>query len=281
MLRRVAVLTVLAVAAGVLTPVAAHAAPGAGVIHTIRNIGGESARSKQPYPRVDVCLDADTNTIGRNGTKVQLWRCNDTTQQDWYYQPVTSSDGVIKNTRAGSGYCLDANVHELGSNGTSITLWSCNGSAQQRWSGVDTRTIRNVAAGVGFCLDADANAIGSDGTKITLWGCNSRVQQQWYLSLPYTRTCKNYAITRAGQWQFVANAGQGIHVDIVNASLGAVSVAAQELGTTIYNGSLLPEQQTTFHWASWGTEPFGHELVFFVNGVNIGTINVTVRSYIC
>ncbi|MER5424543.1 RICIN domain-containing protein [Streptosporangium roseum] len=29
------------------------------------------------------CLDADLNTIGPNGTKVQLWNCNGWSNQKW------------------------------------------------------------------------------------------------------------------------------------------------------------------------------------------------------
>ena len=49
------------------------------------------------------CLDADLNTIGGDGTKVQLWDCNGQPQQKWYYDGKFTHSGY--NAR-----CLDADT---------------------------------------------------------------------------------------------------------------------------------------------------------------------------
>jgi hypothetical protein len=65
------------------------------------------------------CLDADVNTMGANGTKVQLWDCNGSLQQQWHVDPV---GGVLQIRSAYSGRCLDADVNTLSRNGTVVQL---------------------------------------------------------------------------------------------------------------------------------------------------------------
>src|SRR5690348_3644687 len=69
----------------------------------------------QPTP--NQCLDADANA-GGNGTKVQVWACNGSTQQEW----LLSSDGSLQNVRF-PGMCLDADTNGGGANGTRVQLW--------------------------------------------------------------------------------------------------------------------------------------------------------------
>src|SRR4051794_31378692 len=118
------------------------------------------------------CLDADANTISRNGTLVHLWACSGHANQNW----LSASDGTIRN-RA-SGRCLDADANTIQSIGTKVQLWDCNGTSRQRWTVNSDGTIRNVASG--RCLDADGWTINSTGTKITLWSCNGGRNQNWY-----------------------------------------------------------------------------------------------------
>jgi len=116
------------------------------------------------------CLDADLNRINNDGAKIQLWDCNGSNQQKWYW-------GAGNTIRSGfNGKCLDADANSGGVNGTKVQLWSCNGTAQQRWSkwGGQIRNSQWVK-----CLDADANTINSNGAKVQLWSCNNTNQQYW------------------------------------------------------------------------------------------------------
>jgi hypothetical protein len=113
------------------------------------------------------CLDADLNTIGGNGTKVQLWDCNGQSQQQWYLTPY-GGGYQIKNGR--SGRCLDADLNTIGTNGSRVQLWDCNGSPQQTWipgySGSVTDLFNHYSDRV---LDADRNTIGRNGTVVQMW----------------------------------------------------------------------------------------------------------------
>jgi hypothetical protein len=122
------------------------------------------------------CVDADLNTIGSNGTKVQLWDCNRSAQQNW----ILYGDGTIRSSK--NGKCLDADLNTIGSNGTKVQLWDCNGKLQQKWSisgGTTSATHRIVSQYTYRCVDADLNTIGGNGTKVQLWDCNSQPQQGW------------------------------------------------------------------------------------------------------
>ncbi|MFD9394277.1 RICIN domain-containing protein [Streptomyces sp. NPDC060000] len=122
------------------------------------------------------CVDADLNTIRVNGTKVQLWDCNLSTQQNW----VLYGDGTIRSSK--SGKCLDADLNTIGANGTKVQLWDCNGSLQQKWTitGGSTGASHQVLSRYSNrCVDADLNTIGGNGTKVQLWDCNGSAQQRW------------------------------------------------------------------------------------------------------
>ena len=122
------------------------------------------------------CIDADLNTIGANGTKVQLWDCNGQPQQRWTYY----TNGTIKTAK--SRKCLDADLNTIGRNGTKVQLWDCNGSRQQQWTfigGGVSGASRLISQYNGRCLDADLNTIRRNGTKVQLWDCNSQSQQDW------------------------------------------------------------------------------------------------------
>jgi hypothetical protein len=125
------------------------------------------------------CLDADTGSIGGNGTKVQLWDCWGGQNQSW----SVNSDGTIVNLQ--SGRCLDADTGSIGSNGTKVQLWDCWGGQNQKWvwpgfapstgpSGSDNHNVQS-----GRCLDADTGPIDSDGTNVQLWDCGGGQNQVW------------------------------------------------------------------------------------------------------
>ncbi|WP_432838773.1 ricin-type beta-trefoil lectin domain protein [Dactylosporangium sp. CA-092794] len=117
------------------------------------------------------CVDADLNTINRNGTRIQLWDCNGSPQQTWNF----AGDGTIRVGR--NNKCLDSDTNTAGRLGAVVQLWDCNGSAAQRWS-VINGVIRSGYSGQ--CLDADLNAIAANGARVQLWSCNGSKQQQWY-----------------------------------------------------------------------------------------------------
>jgi streptogrisin D len=120
------------------------------------------------------CLDADANALNRNGTRIQLWDCNNTMQQNF----VFTNDGSIRSA-TNQAYCLDADLGTIANNGTTVQLWQCNGSNQQKWkfNGSVAGPIRSIYNN--RCLDADLNRINTNGAKVQLWDCNNSGQQGW------------------------------------------------------------------------------------------------------
>jgi len=117
------------------------------------------------------CLDADTGSIGNNGTKVQLWSCWGGQNQSW----TVNSNGTITNDQGGR--CLDADTNTIGSNGTIVQLWDCTGGQNQSWTVNSNNTITNNQSG--RCLDADLGTIAGNGTKVQLWDCTGGQNQAW------------------------------------------------------------------------------------------------------
>ncbi|MGW4896067.1 RICIN domain-containing protein [Kitasatospora sp. NPDC004240] len=124
------------------------------------------------------CLDADANN-GANGTKVQTWDCNGTSQQRWYWW----DDGSLESYRF-PGKCLDADTNGGGANGTRVQLWDCNHTTQQRWfTRANDVAIYNYRFynGGNTVVDRDANVAGN-GAQVQLWVKNYQSQQWWRIN---------------------------------------------------------------------------------------------------
>ncbi|MBB5803588.1 glucose/arabinose dehydrogenase [Saccharothrix ecbatanensis] len=112
------------------------------------------------------CVDVSGGNTA-DGTKVQLWTCNNTSAQQW----TASADGSLR----ALGKCLD--VKSGGTvNGTVTQLWTCNGSGAQQWVAHSDGTLRNPQSG--RCLDASNNS-SADGTVLHIWDCLGAANQKW------------------------------------------------------------------------------------------------------
>jgi hypothetical protein len=111
------------------------------------------------------CLDLSGGSTA-NGTKVQLWDCNNTGAQNW----TASANGTLQD----SGKCLDATANGTG-NGTLLEIWDCNGGANQQWVPFNGG-YANPASG--RCID-DPNASTANGTQLEIWDCNGGTNQVW------------------------------------------------------------------------------------------------------
>lgn len=118
------------------------------------------------------CLDADTNEIGENGARVQLWSCNGAPQQRW----IMMADGAMRSLLDPS-FCLDADLNTVARNGTVLQLWQCNGRSQQRFRHVSEVLQSQMN---GKCIDADPATAHQDGGRVYLWTCNGTDQQWWH-----------------------------------------------------------------------------------------------------
>ncbi|MER6675058.1 ThuA domain-containing protein [Streptomyces sp. NPDC000983] len=148
---------------------------GAGDEVAFRDIRIDEAGGTTPGPRSGAvkgvngkCLDVD-NAGTADGTKVQLWSCNNSAAQTW----TISSDNSVR----ALGKCLD--VSGGGSaDGTRIQLWTCNNTGAQKWTPQADGTVRNPQSGK--CLDASGGT-WNDGTAVHLWTCHTGPNQKWTL----------------------------------------------------------------------------------------------------
>ncbi|WP_433539709.1 carbohydrate-binding protein [Streptosporangium sandarakinum] len=113
------------------------------------------------------CLDvAGANPA--DGTKVQLYTCNNTAAQNW-----TVSGQQLK----ALGKCLDV-AGGATTEGTKIQLYTCNNTAAQNWTPQPDGTLKNPQSGK--CLDV-TGANPADATPVTLWTCTGAPNQKWTL----------------------------------------------------------------------------------------------------
>jgi hypothetical protein len=128
------------------------------------------------------CLDADTHTAGRNGTKVQLWECNNKPQQRWVAKRNAQNYVEIKNGL--NGKCLDADTNTLDRPSTIVHLWKCEGTPQQQWAddeqGDEQIYILTSRIRPAKVLDADVHTERENGTIIQLWKFNGLPQQAFW-----------------------------------------------------------------------------------------------------
>jgi len=124
------------------------------------------------------CMDADTNTIQFNGTKIQIWDCNRYLQQRWQLNWGRTSTYV----NVFSGRCLEVNPNIANQNGAPLALWDCNGGNWQDWWYVDSDASLHNGRN-GKCLDVDPAIANQNGTKLQLWDCNGGTQQKWRFHL--------------------------------------------------------------------------------------------------
>ncbi|MFC4502364.1 MULTISPECIES: RICIN domain-containing protein [Streptomyces] len=125
------------------------------------------------------CLDGDADTIGTNGTQVQLWGCHGGTNQTWLWAPAAGKPVgyyTIQNSRGNQ--CLDGDLTAIPANGAKAQLWACNGWNNQTWVWHGA-TLTNLEGGQ--CLDGDLTAIPANGAKAQLWACNGWNNQNWTL----------------------------------------------------------------------------------------------------
>jgi hypothetical protein len=144
----------------------------------------------------NLCLDADTGTLGGNGTKVQLWPCTyqapgwPASNQLWWL--TTSGTTFIQNNM--SGRCLDADRSDLTQvNGVKVQLWDCVTTTDPSdyrsqnqvwvWGYWDGITYPNQLVNYlfGSCLNADG---ATQRAKVHLWSCShGGARDQWYPGL--------------------------------------------------------------------------------------------------
>ncbi|MGP3977367.1 RICIN domain-containing protein [Streptomyces sp. 8N114] len=103
------------------------------------NTGGDRSeaftiRARNGWATTD-CLDADENTIEKNGGKVLVLPCNGRDNQKWRLLPVGgqgASTYYIQSVR--SGKCLDVEYHDGGPAGSPAQMYDCNDGISEQWT---------------------------------------------------------------------------------------------------------------------------------------------------
>ncbi|NUR61638.1 MAG: galactosylceramidase [Catenulispora sp.] len=116
------------------------------------------------------CVDDNSGSTA-DGTHVQLWDCNNSAAQTWYW-----ANGQVQLGGSG-GKCLDVTSGGT-SNGTLVELWQCNGGANQQWVAQSNGSLKGVQSG--RCLD-DPGFATANGTRLEIWDCNGGNNQKWTL----------------------------------------------------------------------------------------------------
>ncbi|MGW4873874.1 PQQ-dependent sugar dehydrogenase [Streptomyces chartreusis] len=114
------------------------------------------------------CLDID-NAGTADGTKIQIWTCNNSGAQHW----TVGTDNTLK----ALDKCLDISEGAT-ADGTKVQLWTCNNTGAQKWAAQADGTLRNPQSGK--CLDASGGT-WNDGTAVHLWTCHTGANQKWTL----------------------------------------------------------------------------------------------------
>ncbi|MCA2217159.1 poly(ethylene terephthalate) hydrolase family protein [Jidongwangia harbinensis] len=131
------------------------------------------------------CLEAPSTTSG-NGTRVQLYDCNQQTNQSWTYT-------TDKQLQVNGTMCLDA----AGSgNGTAVQIYACHTQTNQQWNLNSNGTISGVQSG--RCLDVWNT---TNGTQVQLYDCHGQTNQQFRLAREHHRP-GGQSVRRAltGRW---------------------------------------------------------------------------------
>jgi hypothetical protein len=145
---------------------------GAGDDVSFRNIrikesGGTSPRVGPITGNAGKCVDVSGGSSA-DGTKIQLWRCTGSANQQWT---------VNGNTLRSLGKCMGVAGGST-ANGALVQLSSCTGAGGQSWSPGANGSLVNPQSG--RCLDA--NGAGSaDGTQLIIWSCHGGANQRWAL----------------------------------------------------------------------------------------------------
>jgi hypothetical protein len=125
-------------------------------------------------------MDADDDTVGHNGGKVQTFGCNGQRYQDWYLDS-TDVRGLFRIRTVVNGRCLDAD-NTGGLTVRRLQVWDCLGPGQlnQYWWLVaepNGRT-RFVSDWNGQCMQADD--VWANSEDLQLYDCLDTPQELWW-----------------------------------------------------------------------------------------------------
>lgn len=128
------------------------------------------------------CWDADLNSINRNGTKMQLWDCNEYAAHQAFY--ITQNpEGFFRFQNVANGRYLDADLNSINNNGTIVQLWDfIAGGKNQWWTATENAEgfIRLQSPASGRYLTSEGPT-AANGTRLQLWSFIAGGRSQWWM----------------------------------------------------------------------------------------------------
>ncbi len=110
------------------------------------------------------CLD-DFGGATANGTKVDIWTCNNTVSQQWTF---------VSGALSVQGKCLDDSSQ--GGAGAKLVIWTCNGHTAQTWT--HNSSGEYVLKLNGLCM-TDPSGSATNGTQVVIRTCSNFADQHW------------------------------------------------------------------------------------------------------
>ncbi len=143
---------------------------GSGSIHV--SIASSSTAPPPPVHAIKgydgKCAD-DTADDSANGTKIELWTCDNTAAQNWAF-----SNGELTH----NGKC--ANDQSDGSGGSKVILYTCTRASNDVWThNSDGEYVLKAHSGK-LCLD-DPGYSTKSGTQLIIYTCKNSTNQHWTL----------------------------------------------------------------------------------------------------
>jgi Ricin-type beta-trefoil lectin domain len=142
----------------------------------------------QAFEERGACLDADSDTVNRDGGKAQVWSCNGLRWQNWFFDETETPGQYMMRSGASNSRCLDADNSVAFHN--KLQIWGCfigRRHDNQYWSLVRNPLGRGyslVSALNGRCAQVERNDFRR-GSTLFLAECDQfSVQQRWLLADP-------------------------------------------------------------------------------------------------
>ncbi len=136
-------------------------------------------------PHPNICMDAASETVGRNGGKIQTFPCNGSRNQKWWFDE-TSVPGLYRIRSLVNGKCMDADNRFGGADLSLIQVWDCLGPGQlnqfwwlERDASDPANSLRLVTDMNPACALADD--VWARGATIVLFRCLGQPQARWLM----------------------------------------------------------------------------------------------------
>lgn len=212
-----------------------------------------------PWP-TGYCLESPLG--GAGGQPIRVGWCNDSNEQRWAFEPVTS-----RIVNAQSGLCLQTRL-QFPADGTKLMAATCNSASQiQRWEHTVGGTFRQKSSGKCMEIEKIEGSLDVLGSLVQVRTCNTGGYQKFR---PWNTILKSAASGRC----IDVNASNGDQARIWDCTGGQNQLWGQLYGSTV-NGILIGADSGRCLTA---TGPTRGSPVVMADCVKSGSQNFTLRE---